>query len=127
MLAVLARSWGLCWRSWAALGVYVGGPWPLLGPMLTVLGGSWGLCWRSWAALRTYVGSLGASWGLSGRSWAEVVGLGRGSGPKSGPNPSGKAFLGRGSFHNVFGRRALLRFFFYRYKIYVDIRTLLDE
>ena len=30
MLAVLGRSWGLCWRSWAALGAYVGGlgaPW----------------------------------------------------------------------------------------------------
>ena len=25
MLAVLGRSWGLCWRSWAALGAYVGG------------------------------------------------------------------------------------------------------
>ena len=28
MLAVLGRSWSLCWRSWAALGTYVGG----LGP-----------------------------------------------------------------------------------------------
>ena len=26
MLAVLGRSWGLCWRSEAALGIYVGGP-----------------------------------------------------------------------------------------------------
>ena len=24
-LAVLGRSWALCWRSWAALGAYVGG------------------------------------------------------------------------------------------------------
>ena len=24
-LAVLGRAWGLCWRSWAALGAYVGG------------------------------------------------------------------------------------------------------
>ena len=24
MLAVLGRSWGLSWRSWAALGAYVG-------------------------------------------------------------------------------------------------------
>ena len=28
----------LCWRSWAALGAYVGGLGPLLGPMLAVLG-----------------------------------------------------------------------------------------
>ena len=45
---VLGRSWDLCMRSWAALGAYVGGPgpsWaevggpePLLGPMLAVLG-----------------------------------------------------------------------------------------
>ena len=46
MLAVLGRSWALCWRSWAAL--ELGG----LGPLL-------GLCWRSWAALGAYVGGLG--------------------------------------------------------------------
>ena len=34
------RSSSLCWRSWAALGAYVGG-----------LGRSWDVCWRSWAAL----------------------------------------------------------------------------
>ena len=45
MLAVLGRSWGLCWRSWAALGAYVGG-------------------------LGAYVGGLDASWDRSGRSWA---------------------------------------------------------
>ena len=39
MLAVLGRSWGLCWRSWAALGAYVDGLGPLLGPKLAVLGG----------------------------------------------------------------------------------------
>ena len=38
MLAVLGRSWGLCWRSWAALGAYVGGLGPLLGPMWAVWG-----------------------------------------------------------------------------------------
>ena len=27
-MAVLGRSWGLCWRSWAALGAFVGGPGP---------------------------------------------------------------------------------------------------
>jgi hypothetical protein len=55
------RSWvrGLCWRSWAALGVHAGGPGPLLGFMLAVLGRSWDLCWRSWAALGTYVGGPG--------------------------------------------------------------------
>ena len=47
MLAVWGRSWSL----WAALGAYVGGLGPLLGPMLAVLGRSWGPCWRSWAVL----------------------------------------------------------------------------
>ena len=56
---VLGRSCGLCWRSWAALGAYVGGLGPLLGPMLAVLGCSQGLCWWSGAALRAYVGGLG--------------------------------------------------------------------
>ena len=51
MLAVLGRSWALCWRSWAALGAYVGGLGLLLGPMLAVLGRSWGFCWRSWDAV----------------------------------------------------------------------------
>ena len=62
-------SRGLRWRSWTALGAYVGSP-----------GRSWGLCWRSWAALKAYVGGLGsrsgpmwavlgADQGLSWRSW----------------------------------------------------------
>ena len=42
-----------------ALGAYVGGLGPLLGPVLVVLGRSWGLCWRSWAALGADVGGLG--------------------------------------------------------------------
>ena len=33
VFAVLGRSWGLCWLSWAALGVCVDGPGPLLGPV----------------------------------------------------------------------------------------------
>ena len=45
-----------------ALGAYVGGLGPLLGPMLAVLGRSWGLCWRSWAALGTFVGGPAPSW-----------------------------------------------------------------
>ena len=67
----MGGSWGLCWRSWAALG-----------PLLAVLGRSWGRCVRSWAALGAYVGGLGPllgpmlavwgrSWGLCGRSGAE--------------------------------------------------------
>ena len=35
--AVLSRSWGLCWRSWGALGAYVGDLGPLLESMLAVL------------------------------------------------------------------------------------------
>ena len=61
MLAVLAHSWDLCGRSWAALAAYVGGhgrscgrSWaalgPLLGPELAVLGRSRGLSGRSWNA-----------------------------------------------------------------------------
>ena len=71
LLAVLGRSWGLCWRSWAALRAYVGGLGSLLGPMLTIL-----------VPLGTYVGGLGPllglmlavlgrSWGLCGRSGAD--------------------------------------------------------
>ena len=64
---VLGRSCGLCWRSWGALGAYVAGLGPLLGPMSAVLRGSLGLRWRSWAALRAYVGGLGSG---SGPMWA---------------------------------------------------------
>ena len=46
---VLGRSWGCCVRSWVALGAYVGGLGPLLGPVSAVLGRSWGLCGRSGA------------------------------------------------------------------------------
>ena len=45
ILAILGRSWGLCWRSRATLGAYVGclgayvgGLGPFLGRMLAVLG-----------------------------------------------------------------------------------------
>ena len=65
-----------------ALGAYVGGLGPLLGPMLAVLG-----------ALGAYVGGLGASW----RSWlrllwavlASVGGLGAG---KAGKAPRTRTF-----------------------------------
>ena len=90
MLAVLGRSWGLCWRSWAALGAYVDGLGPLSGPKLAVLGEKWLKPER-------------------GRDLAS------GSGPRSGPNPSGKAVLGRGwksiIFGIVFGARRLLSIF----------------
>ena len=44
---LLGRSWGLCVRSWVALG---------------------GLCWRSGGGLGTYVGDLELLLGLDGRS-----------------------------------------------------------
>ena len=43
MLAVLGRSWDLCWRSWAALRAYVGGLGSGSGPMWAVLGADQGL------------------------------------------------------------------------------------
>ena len=48
LVPLLAHSWDLCRRSWAALEACVGG-----------LGRSRGLCWRSCAALGAYVGGLG--------------------------------------------------------------------
>ena len=86
LLAVLSRSWDLCWRFWAALGIYVGGFGPLLGPMLAVLGGLRPL-------LGVMLAVLGRSWDL-GPLWAVLAALGAyvgGLGPKSGPNLSGKA------------------------------------
>ena len=77
MLAVLGRSWRLSWRSWAALGAYVGGLGPLLAPMLAVL-----------AALGASVGGPGPSWAEKW-PWPEREGdLAGGSRPKSSPNPS---------------------------------------
>ena len=70
---VLGRSRGRCVRFWVALGASAGD----LGPLL-------GLCRRSWAALGAFVGDLGS---LLGPLLAVVGHLG----PKSGPNPSGKA------------------------------------
>ena len=101
-MAVLCRSWGLCWRSWAALGTFVGGPGPswaekceehsYLENVLisragarsaawgSVLSCSWSLCWWSWAALGAYVGGLGLLLGpklaVLGRLGAGEVGLG---------------------------------------------------
>ena len=78
-----ARSWGICWRSWAALVAYVGGLGPLSGPMWVVLGRYRGLCGWSWAAIGASVGGLGLQSGQRRRSC-----------PKSGPGPSGSKVLG---------------------------------
>ena len=62
MLAVLGCSWGLCWRSWAALGAYVGGLGLLLGlcgPSGSLLGPILGILGRSWDLLGAYVGGPG--------------------------------------------------------------------
>ena len=71
MLAVLGRSWGLCWRSWAALGAHVGGLGSGSGPKLAVLG--------------PMLAVLGEKWPKPERGGD----LASGSEPKSGPNPSG--------------------------------------
>ena len=65
---VLGRFGGLCVRSWAALGAFVGGPGPLLWPLLAVLG-------RSWA-------SAGGPGPLLGPLYAVLAALGRLVGPK---------------------------------------------
>ena len=90
MLAVLSRSWGLCWRSWVALGAYMGG----LGPENAKNMATLKMCLfpqrerdlrpggRSSVALGADVVGLGPllgpmlavlarSWGLCGRSGAE--------------------------------------------------------
>ena len=59
---VLSRSWGLCVRSWAALGAYVGG----LGAVLGDLGPLLGLYGRSLAALGASIGGLGCTWAAVG-------------------------------------------------------------
>ena len=89
--AILSRSWGLCWLSWAALGAYVGGLGPLLEPMLAVLGRSWSLCWRSG-------GVLGPKWsvlGRSGRSW-------EGTGAEKWPKPERESRSGEAIVFHCF-------------------------
>ena len=70
MWAVLGRPWGLCQRSWAALGISVGG----LGPLFVLL-------WAVLAALEIYVGGLGPL------LWSLLAVLGR-LGPKNNLGPS---------------------------------------
>ena len=56
---VLSRFGGLCVRSWAALGAFVGGPGPLLWPLLAVLGRSWGSAGGLWPLLGPILAVLG--------------------------------------------------------------------
>ena len=68
---VLGRFGGLCVRSWAALGAYVGSLGAVLGPMLAILSCSWGSVGGlgcTWAALGAYVGDLAPLLGLY--SWS---------------------------------------------------------
>ena len=83
-------SRGLCWRSWTALGAYVGGLGSGSGPMCAVLGAdrglswrSWGLSWRSWGLSRQSQGQSGRSWKRSGRKVAQTQ-AGKRSGQESG-------------------------------------------
>ena len=80
MLAVLGRSWDLCWQSWAALGPYVGGLGAVLGPMLAVLGCLGAYVGGLGPLLGPMLGVLGRSWGLRRRSWDGIM-------AKSGPKP----------------------------------------
>ena len=86
MLAVLGRSWDLCWRSWVVLGAYVGGLGSGSGPKMAVVGRLQSLSWLSWAALGACVGGLellsGPSWAVVAATLASVGSLGRGSGRK---------------------------------------------
>ena len=70
VLMVFGRSCGLCVRSLAALGAYVGGLGAVLGPMLAILSCSWGSVGGlgcTWAALGAYVGDLAPLLGLYSR------------------------------------------------------------
>ena len=140
---VLGRSRGLCVRSWVALGASAGGLGSLLGPLWAVLDSSWGLCGRSWVALGASAGDLGPLLGLCRRSWAALgafvgdlgpllgplLAVVSRLGPKSGPNPSGKAIWqadlggkvahtqagrGSGTWHKRHSRRRRHIDFFYR-------------
>ena len=83
---VLGRSRDLCEGSWAALGAYIGGFGPLLGPMLAVLGRSRGICGRAEVVLGPLWVVLGCSRGLCERSWDVIR-------PESGPGSSGSSGL----------------------------------
>ena len=68
-------SWGLCWRSWAALGAYVGG-----------LGASWNLSGRSWAEAVGLGASVGGPGGSKAAKWPKPS-----HAPRSPPKPRSEA------------------------------------
>ena len=71
---VLGRFGGLCVWSWTALGAFVGGPGPLLWPLLAVVGRSWASVGGPGLLLGLMLAVLGRSWGsvgaVLGLSWA---------------------------------------------------------
>ena len=77
LLAVLRRSWGLCWRSWA-----------VLGPLFAVLRRSWAALGASVGGLGPHLGSLLAVLGRLGRKRSQTR-AGKRSG--KGTNPPGRA------------------------------------
>ena len=66
--AVSGRFGGLCVRSGAALGAYVGGLAAVLGPMLAILR-------RSWVALGASIGDLGCTWAALGAYVGDLMPL----------------------------------------------------
>ena len=93
MLAVLGRSWGRCGWSWAALRGHVGGPGPLLWPLLAILDRSWASVGGPESLLDPILAYVGGPGPLLGTMLA-VLGplsavLGH-LGAKSAPNPSGR-------------------------------------
>ena len=90
MLAVLGRSWSLCWRSWAALGAHIRG-----------LGSGSGLKLAVLACLGAKVVGLGSGsepkLTVLACLGAKAVGLGRGSGRKVAQTRAGKRSGTRGT------------------------------
>ena len=72
----------LCWRSWAALGAYVGGLAGseaaleayvgVLRQFRVALGASCGGLGPVWGCYGAFVGGLGGSWGALGRLWGRT-------------------------------------------------------
>ena len=78
---VLGPSWGLCVRSWAALGIYVGGLGAGLGLMLAILSCSWASKGGSGPVLAALRRLLAPMLAILGRSWASTGGPGPLLGP----------------------------------------------
>ena len=70
---VLGRFGGLCVRSWAALGAFVGGPGPLLWPLLAILERSWASVGGPGSLLGPILAVLGRSWARRWRSSASML------------------------------------------------------